>query len=308
MPRSPPAGARPTGVTRAPRLPGDHSRPQWGQAGRRRGSQPRAAGCGQVPALGQPAPGGLAMLWPEPPRPALGPSTHPARAHPPPVSPPGGCLAHPAHPWWTRVALCHSLAGHWVLGICRGQGGRKGLPADGLLWPVVWVWGWGAGHALAPLPGVRGRQAQHPARKQPGPRRPRSTALRPERRPAALGPALSSSGQRGRVSPAEDIQQGQCPPCRSPAIFRCLARQLPEVKGPREASAGHRGGGPRLPSAPPSCPEASAGARRQFLSPGRPAMGPVPLRCGEARACRDPGSSPCTDLPAAPVPEAWSPV
>lgn len=290
--RSPPAGARPTGVTRAPRLPGDHSRPQWGQAGRRRGSQPRAAGCGQVPALGQPAPGGLAMLWPEPPRPALGPSTHPARAHPPPVSPPGGCLAHPAHPWWTRVALCHSLAGHWVLGICRGQGGRKGLPADGLLWPVAWVWGWGAGHALAPLPGVRGRQAQHPARKQPGPRRPRSTALRPERRPAALGPALSSSGQRGRVSPAEDIQQGQCPPCRSPAIFRCLARQLPEVKGPREASAGHRGGGPRLPSAPPSCPEASAGARRQFLSPGRPAMGPVPLRCGEARACRDPGSSP----------------
>lgn len=217
------------------------------------------------------------MLWPEPPRPALGPSTHPARAHPPPVSPPGGCLAHPAHPWWTRVALCHSLAGHWVLGICRGQGGRKGLPADGLLWPVAWVWGWGAGHALAPLPGVGGRQAQHPARKQPGPRRPRSTALRPERRPAALGPALSSSGQRGRVSPAEDIQQGQCPPCRSPAIFRCLPGSFLRSRG-RERLPLATGVG--VPAFPP-----------HLLPALRPQQGPGGSSCPQEGPRRAP--SPC---------------
>lgn len=72
-------------------------------------------------------------------------------------------------------------------------------------------------------------------------------ALRGGRLP--WGPTLTSSGQKGRVSPAEGVQQGQCPPCSSPAIFRCLARRLPEVKGPREVSAGRRGEEPCLPSA-----------------------------------------------------------
>lgn len=218
------------------------------------GAAPR---CGQAPALGQPVPGGLAVLLARAPLTCPGapppPLQSPARAHPPPVYLPRGCLAHPARPRWMRVVLRHPLAGHWVVGIYtllpQGPRGQKGASHRRPLLASGVSLGLGSRPLPGPLPrGVGGMLSIWP-RKQPGPWHPRSTALRPERWPAALGACTHLLRAEGPVSPAEGVQQGPCPPCSSPAIFRCLARRLPEVKGPREVSAGRRGEEPCLPSA-----------------------------------------------------------
>lgn len=176
-----PSVARRTGVIRTPRFPGDHVRQQWGQAGRHSGSQPRAAGCAWVRAGSGPWPARATLTCPGTPPPPL---QSPARAHPPPVSLPSGCLAHPAHPWWTRVALCHSLAGRWVIGICRGQVDRRASHRRPLLASGV---GLGLGSRLLPGPPPGGGQQA-----QPGPWHPGALhfALRGGRPP--WGPALPS--------------------------------------------------------------------------------------------------------------------
>lgn len=218
------------------------------------GAAPR---CGQAPVLGQPVPGGLAVLLARAPLTCPGapppPPQSPARAHPPPVYLPRGCLAHPARPQWMRVVPRHPLAGHWVIGIYTllqgAKGAERGFPqtASSSQWREF-----GVGEQATPWPPCPGGWAACSASGPgsslalgtPG---PLHFALSGGRLP--WGPTLTSSGQKGRVSPAEGVQQGPCPPCSSPAIFRCLARRLPGVKGPREVSAGRRGEVPCLPSA-----------------------------------------------------------